>query len=78
MASITRSLRLNPWSRADVEAGKEPSHFDYHEPDSLDDFINKAGGVLVRLSPQDFGAAGAPSKITITITGNDNIEETNQ
>lgn len=76
MASITRHLRLNPWTAGDVRAGKEPSHFDYHEPDPLDEFVNKADSLFVRMSPGDWGRAGCPSRITVTVTATDTIEET--
>lgn len=75
MREVTKHLRLNPWTVVDVKNGKEPSHFDYQEPADSDDFINKAGSPFLRLGPDDFYAAGSPSRITVTITGNDTIEE---
>lgn len=75
MGSITRNLRLNPWTTLDVKAGKEPALFDFHEPDPLDDFINKAGSLFVRMTEDDWGRAGCPSRITVTLTATDMIEE---
>jgi hypothetical protein len=74
MTTITRTLRLNPWTVADVQNGKEPVHFDYQEPDPLDDFVNKAGSLFLRLGPDAFHAAGCPARITVTLTGADTIE----
>lgn len=75
MASITRNLRLNPWTTQDVRAGKEPGFFDFTEPDELDEYVNKAGTLFVRMFPDDWGRAGCPSKVTVTITGTETIEE---
>lgn len=78
VASVTRTLRLNPWTTQDVRAGKEPGHFDFTEPDDFEPLVNKAGTLFIRMTPDHWGACGAPETITVSITGTDTIEEDNQ
>lgn len=76
MGSITRHLRLNPWTAQDVRSHREPEpvHYDFTEPDTLDPLINKAGTLFVRLTGDQWSACGAPENITVTITGIDTLE----